>query len=465
MLFILIEGCWLDEGGDWIMYEPEGATCSNGSQYRFFVEFSDNSDNVIIFFEGGGACWDYESCSNRSVRSSANRNGIPETHVSDYVTISGFSIPINNVHPVLRSDPSVTPTHDWNKVFVPYCTGDVHSGARNVVYSDPMGVEPELSFRHQGRANVLAVLDTIEDLFISVPKLMVGGCSAGGVGAMINYDVIRRRLNPDQSFLLNDSGPIFPENEISSRSKLLYTRVRTAWGLDRVLLDHPRSDEILSDFGAINTVLANIYPEDRFVTMFFQLDYNFALYSYERFYTQDEEGNIGVYEDGSGLAGVGLNEDDPEDRSATYRLWGDDTELLRAQYDEVDNLAYYLPFYRETSNSHCLVIPGFEEVGTFRLINMYQNNFERLAWLGTEIETAPEMINAGQFLSHFVDGEVPPQSFFEEEPEGDYLSCVPDREYYDKDLCAQTRRISQSSLGTNLDTKWGVKPFSNRPTD
>jgi len=36
--------------------------CANGSQYKYFNNFSETSKNVVIFLEGGGACTNYESC-------------------------------------------------------------------------------------------------------------------------------------------------------------------------------------------------------------------------------------------------------------------------------------------------------------------------------------------------------------------------------------------------------------------
>ena len=48
--------------GEWLKFEPEGAVCANGSQYKYFVNFSETSDNLVIFLEGGGACTTYESC-------------------------------------------------------------------------------------------------------------------------------------------------------------------------------------------------------------------------------------------------------------------------------------------------------------------------------------------------------------------------------------------------------------------
>ena len=68
--------------GEWIKVEPEGALCGNGSQYKFFVNYSETSDDLVIAFEPGGACWDYDSCTGKKgVRGAANPDGIPDDHM------------------------------------------------------------------------------------------------------------------------------------------------------------------------------------------------------------------------------------------------------------------------------------------------------------------------------------------------------------------------------------------------
>src|SRR5882672_772480 len=52
-----VPGC-----GEWVKVELPGKVCGDGSQYKFFVNYSGKSNNLAISFEPGGACWDYESC-------------------------------------------------------------------------------------------------------------------------------------------------------------------------------------------------------------------------------------------------------------------------------------------------------------------------------------------------------------------------------------------------------------------
>ena len=48
-------------------------------------------------------------------------------------------------------------------------------------------VEPDEVFAHQGYANVLKMTEMLNEMFTVVPKMFVGGCSAGGAGAIVNY--------------------------------------------------------------------------------------------------------------------------------------------------------------------------------------------------------------------------------------------------------------------------------------
>src|SRR5690606_19774206 len=123
--------------------------CSNGSQYKFFVNLAEGSDDVLIMLEPGGACWDYESCSGAAgIRGAANPNGISDDHMD----LWGFTSPL------LRRQSKIgptSPTANYNMVFVPYCTGDIHAGNRVMEYTGPEG--EKLTYHHNGAANVRSV--------------------------------------------------------------------------------------------------------------------------------------------------------------------------------------------------------------------------------------------------------------------------------------------------------------------
>jgi hypothetical protein len=309
--------------GTWLKREPPGAVCSNGSQYKIFVNFSETgSKDLLIYLEPGGACWDYETCSGKSSLGAANPNGIPDSHMEKYGALS----------PILRRDVLDNPARDWNLVFIPYCTGDVHTGNNVMIYEDPDGVEAPLEYRHNGHDNIMRSIDYLSAQFPELGRLMVTGCSAGGAGSIINYFFFRSGLAPDRGYMLNDSGPIFPSGGFSQP---LHTKIRASWDVDPILESIPEGAAIKADFGALNTMLADMFPEDRLSTVYFQRDYNYSRYSYERFYPEPNKEKILSY-------------------------WAKDTALLTEMYDQRDNLAYYLPYWRPFNDSHCAGIVTYD---------------------------------------------------------------------------------------------------------
>jgi hypothetical protein len=306
-----------DEYGTWIKIEPPGVVCGNNSQYKFFANFSPTSDNLVVVFEPGGACWDYDSCTGKSgIRGAANPDGLADNHYELAPIISPF----------LARGLGTSPSRDWNKVYVPYCTGDVHTGNKVATYTSTDG--PSITFHHDGHAAVEQVVAWLDESFTHVPKMLVTGCSAGGVGSIVNYRFLRNGVHAAQkSYLLDDSGPVFPS---SGYSAPLHAMIRAAWDLDslRPVMPEGFSPE---DMGTINTALADEFPNDRLATTFFRRDFNFSLYSYERFYNFPPKDQI-------------------------LAMWDSDTQLLVQQYQTRDNLYYFIPYYRNFNDSHCTTV-------------------------------------------------------------------------------------------------------------
>jgi Pectinacetylesterase len=346
----------------WEKVEIPGTVCGNGSQYKFFVNYSETSDDIMMIFEPGGGCWDYESCTGQTSLGAANPDGISDNHLNGFL----------GVHtPLLNRDFPGSPVADWNYVFIPYCTGDVHTGRAVTVYSDPTGIEPDLEYHHNGHDNVVAAVDWLAVQFPAVPRMLVTGCSAGGAGATANYYFIRTGMNIERSYLLADSGPIFPNSMFSAP---LHDKINESWRVEDVLAEQPAFAEITEDFGLINTVLADTFPDDRLAVAFFRRDFNFSRYSYERFY-----------------------EPTPT-KPEIHEMWWDDTQKLMEQFDERDNLSYYIPYWRAFNDSHCTMIG--------------------IGWGGTEIEEAE--VDLSNYIDHVLDDDAPLQSWLEsEQPDED----------------------------------------------
>jgi len=88
----------------WEMVElpPEtGAACGDGSPYRFFVNRTPLSKDIVITYEGGGACWDQKACLGEGHLSAANPNGIPADYMQSANVAFGLVTPFT-----ARNDPA-----------------------------------------------------------------------------------------------------------------------------------------------------------------------------------------------------------------------------------------------------------------------------------------------------------------------------------------------------------------------
>ena len=107
-------------------------------------------------------------------------------------------------------------------------------------------------------------------------------------------------------------------------------------------------------------------------------------------------------------------------RTEIYRLASEDLEALRAQLDGFDNVAYYMPYYRNTNTSHCLTVTGLEDIGSSELdfLAAFQEDRSAATWIGTEIETASGIVTFKDFIEQVIDEEAPLESHYEGTCEG-----------------------------------------------
>ncbi|MEP1447291.1 MAG: pectin acetylesterase-family hydrolase [Paraglaciecola sp.] len=154
----------------WQVIEPGGVTqCSDGSPYKFHVK-PGKTDKLFVFFNGGGACWNAQTCDARAERKAF----VPRADLA-------HNDP-NQHNGIFDLDNPENPVKDWSMVFAPYCTGDVHLGSaqRKYVAAD----KHEFEIQHVGAANTQAVLQWVENN-MSPEKVVIAGASAGALAAPI----------------------------------------------------------------------------------------------------------------------------------------------------------------------------------------------------------------------------------------------------------------------------------------
>lgn len=390
------------DGGNsypWVRVELPGTICSNGSQYRFWFYDSPTSNNMLISFEGGGACWDYDTCSGRAgILGASNPNGIPVDYITQ--TKARYVSPLVN-----GNDPGIPPfrpkttlaTAGFDMVYVPYCTGDVHVGNRVVTYTDPTGQNPPITYRHNGYNNTIAILNFLRQRFPGINKLVITGFSAGGVASSAVFYQARRTLQPARAYMLNDSGPIFPAPNATYNSRPLHELIASQWNLASLYGQLPASFNP-NDFGSINAMLAVEFPNDRLAYVGYSSDYNFSRFSYERFFP--------------GITQAGI-----------LQKWRQDQTNLINQIRNYANYSYIVPWHRPINDSHCISIITF--IGSHACPTVRKKYWwEALEWPWTQSWKCPSgFMPFDTFLTRFITNNqqtriVEPENYYNNEDPG-----------------------------------------------
>jgi hypothetical protein len=179
--------------GSWSWVPFPDALCGDGSTAGLGVNAGIGPD-LVVYFDGGGACWDYVTCETA------------ETAIDRRYGTEEFATEVSVWFPGSIMDRAALPPSlsDATLVFVPYCTGDVHGGDHVETHH---GIAGSATWHHVGHANLMRFLERVGPSVPSPRKLVVAGSSAGGFGALANYEAFRWYFPDAQGFLVDDSGP------------------------------------------------------------------------------------------------------------------------------------------------------------------------------------------------------------------------------------------------------------------
>src|SRR6266508_6109215 len=194
----------------WRKLLPGGRTrCARGGLFAFWARLA-ASDRLLVYFEGGGGCWDYRTCQPGSQ--------LFKDRVSDQDDPAGRGAGI------LDLDDRRNPLHDWSVLYVPTCTGDVDMGDAKVTYRATGG--RAVTIWHRGHVNAEAALRWVFGQVPRPARVFVAGCSAGSIGSIVHAPRVIERYPDARVAQLGDSlGYLF------SRP----TDLRRLWGSQRTL--------------------------------------------------------------------------------------------------------------------------------------------------------------------------------------------------------------------------------------
>lgn len=183
------------------------AACSGfpGTDPRFsFWARKGKSRNLAIYFEGGGACWDNNTCSAPLV-------GLPPEVPQFFVPQVPPGTNPAAMDGIFKSDNPANPVRDWDMVYIPYCTGDIHIGSATKTYTSvgnpalglPAGMP--ITIQHRGFDNFMVVLEWARKNFKDPKKVLVAGSSAGGYGATANAPWVARAFDDADLYVVADA--------------------------------------------------------------------------------------------------------------------------------------------------------------------------------------------------------------------------------------------------------------------
>lgn len=174
--------------------------CIDGSQHITQIIPGDgtNKNNVLVFFQGGGACW-------QNILDEMDAKFCTQMSSPDTEGVLDYKNPNN-------------PFYNWTIVHITYCSGDAFLGT---------GASQTTSMQKaKGSFHVKQAVDWLAlqpELKTATSKVVVSGCSAGALGAQVWYPFVQNALTTtdDRFLLLADSYlGVFPETRVLASSSV-----------------------------------------------------------------------------------------------------------------------------------------------------------------------------------------------------------------------------------------------------
>ena len=168
--------------------EPACSNCPGmpDDEFTFFVK-GGKRNNLVIFFQGGGACWDAMNCI------------YAKTYTPYQQEELWWFSDDNEGYGIFDQTEKDNPFKDWGFVYIPYCTGDLFWGANDATYDG-------FTIKHRGFVNFMSVLEYLENNTTYPGKIFVTGSSAGSYGATIAFPYIKESFKWSNVYLLGDAG-------------------------------------------------------------------------------------------------------------------------------------------------------------------------------------------------------------------------------------------------------------------
>ena len=184
--------------GEWVVHDADGCVCADGSDYQYLT-WAGDPDKVVIFLQGGGACFTAETCEIGGPAQSFSHDIVADLEAA---RSGGFR------RGLFDFDNPENPVGDWSVIYLPYCTGDVFLGTRAHTYSD------EVTISHTGNLNARKGVEHLLANHPGATHVFVTGSSAGAVPAPLVAGLVAEQYPDADVAALGDGAGGYGANPV-----------------------------------------------------------------------------------------------------------------------------------------------------------------------------------------------------------------------------------------------------------
>ena len=242
--------------GTWTFIPFADAYCADGTPTGIGVSLTTASDDLLIYLNGGGACWDAATCAPAAPETPCATNlnsGYDETHGEP--AWSTFSDPTTFAGTIFDRTDAGNPFRTFNFIHVFYCTGDTHAGSAIASYTIIGRDHQPHPVHHVGYQNLQTYVRALHGAF-RPGRVVISGSSAGGFGSYTGYDLVASTFAPAPVYMVDDAGPYLEPQYVPAGNT-----AGQAWNIAAAL--PAGCATCTTDMTALAPYLSNAYPDGR----------------------------------------------------------------------------------------------------------------------------------------------------------------------------------------------------------
>jgi hypothetical protein len=196
-----------DDQWTWIDF-PE-SKCASGTPTGMGINPHAGATDLIVYFKGGGGCTTGATC----------WGPMPQATFLDGYGAAEFASYGPPDFPILDRGNAANPLRNANMMFVPYCTGDMHVGTKEIELQVDGTTKPTYFW---GGTDLDLFLARVVPTFTNTQHVWIIGASAGGFASFLTYDKIANAFPGARVDILDDSGPPILAYHATQNANLAY---------------------------------------------------------------------------------------------------------------------------------------------------------------------------------------------------------------------------------------------------